>query len=370
MRKKYIVGLTDEEREELLGLARKGECKARKLKRALVLLSADEGKLDREVAGEVRVHEVTVERIRKRLVEGGLEAALSEEPRPGKAPELDGRQEATLVALACSDPPGGRARWAMRLLADRLAELTGLESISDETVRVAPKGGGCKPWRRRRRCFREVGAEFVAAMEGVLELYGEPYDPGRPAVCADEMPVQLVGEARAPQPAAPGKAARYDYEYRRNGAANPSMHSEPKAGRRQANVTDRRTKLDFAGQMRALSEEYYPQAEKIRVVMDQLNTRRPASLYEAYAPAEARRILRRLESHHTPKHAGWLNQAEIEFGVLSGQRLDRRIPDKETLEAEIGTWEAERNEAKAAVEWRFANEDARTKLRGPYPSTS
>lgn len=142
MRKKYIVGLTDEEREELLGLARKGECKARKLKRALVLLSADEGKLDREVAGEVRVHEVTVERIRKRLVEGGLEAALSEEPRPGKAPELDGRQEATLVALACSDPPGGRARWAMRLLADRLAELTGLESISDETVRVAPKGGG------------------------------------------------------------------------------------------------------------------------------------------------------------------------------------------------------------------------------------
>ncbi len=203
-----------------------------------------------------------------------------------------------------------------------------------------------------------------------MELYEEPYDPLRPVVCFDEMPVQLVGETRVPQPVAPGKAARYDYEYKRNGTANLFMHLEPKAGRRQVNVTDRRTKLDFAAQMKALTDEYYPEAEKIRVVMDQLNTHGPASLYEAYAPAEARRILRRLEFHHTPKHASWLNQAEIEFSVLSGQCLDRRIPDKETLEGEIGAWEAERNEAKATVDWRFTNEDARTKLNRLYPATS
>jgi transposase len=143
--KKYIVGLTDEEREKLEGLTRGGECKARRLKRALVLLAADEGKLDREIAGEVRVHAVTIERIRRRFVEEGLEAALSEKPRPGKARKLDGHQEATLVALACSDPPAGRAGWTMQLLADRLVELTGLDSISDETVRVALKKGGASP---------------------------------------------------------------------------------------------------------------------------------------------------------------------------------------------------------------------------------
>ncbi len=202
-----------------------------------------------------------------------------------------------------------------------------------------------------------------------MELYEQEYDPLRPVVCFDEMPVQLVGETRVPQPAAIGKAARYDYEYKRNGTANVFMHLEPKAGRRHVAVTDRRTKVDFAHQMKALSDEYYPQAERIRVVMDQLNTHGPASLYEAYPPAEARRILRRLEFHHTPKHASWLNQAEIEFSVLSGQCLDQRIPDKQTLEAEIAAWEVERNEAKATVDWRFTNEDARTRLRRLYPAT-
>ncbi len=145
MGKKYIVELTQEERSRLRELTRKGECKARRLKRALVLLSADEGKVDREIAAEVRVHEVTIERLRRRFVEEGLEAALSEKPRPGKAPKLDGHQEAMLVALACSDPPGGRAKWTMQLLADRLVEMTELGSISDETVRVALKKGGVSP---------------------------------------------------------------------------------------------------------------------------------------------------------------------------------------------------------------------------------
>lgn len=202
-----------------------------------------------------------------------------------------------------------------------------------------------------------------------MALYEQEYDPLRPVVCFDEMPVQLIGETRVPQPAAPGRRERYDYEYRRNGTANTFMHFEPKAGRRRVSVTDRRTKVDFAHQMKALTDEYYPGAEKIRVVLDNLNTHKPSSLYEAYAPAEARRILRRLEFHHTPRHASWLNQAEIEFSVLCGQCLDRRIPDKQTLEAEIEAWEAERNGAEATVEWRFTSEDARTRLHRLYPAT-
>ena len=179
-----------------------------------------------------------------------------------------------------------------------------------------------------------------------------------------------MAETRVPQPAAPGRRERYDYEYKRMGTANVFIHFEPKVGRRRVNATDRRTRVDFAHQMKALADEYYPQARVIRVVMDQLNTHGPASLYEAYAPGDARRILRRIEFHHTPKHASWLNQAEIELSVLSGQCLDRRIPDKGTLAAEIGVWEAERNEAQATVRWRFTNEDARAKLNRLYPAIS
>jgi hypothetical protein len=205
-------------------------------------------------------------------------------------------------------------------------------------------------------------------MEDVLELYEEPYDPGRPVVCFDEMPVQLIGETRTPRPPTPRRAARYDYEYKRNGTANLFIGFEPKAGRRHIDATESRTRVDFAEQMKRLADERYPEAERIRVVMDNLNTHKPASLYEAYAPAEARRILRRLEFHYTPKHASWLNQAEIEWGVLSGQCLDRRIGDRQTLEAEVAAWEAERNGAGATVEWRFTNQNARTTLHRLYPS--
>jgi hypothetical protein len=205
-------------------------------------------------------------------------------------------------------------------------------------------------------------------MEDVLELYEQPHDPQRPTVCFDEMPVQLVGETRLPQPAAPGRPARHDYEYRRNGTANLFLAFEPLAGRRHVAVTARRTKLDFAAQMRALVDEHYPEAALVRVVLDNLNTHTPASLYEAFPPAEARRILRRLEFHHTPKHASWLNQAEVEFSVLSGQCLDRRLPDTATLTQEVAAWERDRNAAKATVDWRFTVGGARDKLQRLYPA--
>jgi transposase len=205
-------------------------------------------------------------------------------------------------------------------------------------------------------------------MEDVLDLYEEPYDPRRPTVCFDELPYQLLGEVRPPLPARPGRPERYDYEYRRHGTANLFLCFEPKAGRRHVDVTERRTKADFADQMRALVDRHYPEAAVIRVVLDNLNTHTGGALYEAFEPAEARRLLRKLEFHYTPKHGSWLNQAEIELSVLSRQCLDRRIPAPTKLRAEVAAWERERNRAGATVEWRFTTAQARSKLDGIYPT--
>jgi len=225
---------------------------------------------------------------------------------------------------------------------------------------------------KKQWCIPSVGAEFVWRMEDVLDLYKEPYDERRPVVCFDEMPYQMVQEKRTPPLAPePGKAERYDYEYKRMGTANLFVVFEPKKGWRHIDVTERRTASDFAAQMCKLAKEHYAEAEKIRVVMDNLNTHTPAALYEAFAPEEARGILRRLEFHYTPKHASWLNQVEIELSVLQKQCLgERRIPDKESLGKEVGAWERGRNEAGATVQWRFTAEDAREKLERLYPTKS
>ena len=207
-------------------------------------------------------------------------------------------------------------------------------------------------------------------MEDVLELYEEAYDPKRPVVCFDEKPVQLVAETRKPQPAAPGRPKRYDYEYERRGTANVFLAVEPLGGWRRVTVTERRTKLDFAAQMQQLVDDDYPEAERIRVVLDNLNTHKAASLYEAFAPAEARRLLRRLEFHYTPKHGSWLNMAEIELSVLSSQCLDRRIPDIQTLVEETTPWQARRNRDGIPVKWRFTVNDARNRLPQLYPAHS
>jgi DDE superfamily endonuclease len=207
-------------------------------------------------------------------------------------------------------------------------------------------------------------------MEDVLDLYEEPYDPKRPVVCFDEMPYQMVAETCIPIPAKPGRVARYDYEYERRGMVNIFALFEAKAGWRHLDVAERRTGVDFAHAMRRLAEEHYPEAEKVRVVLDNLNTHTPASLYKAFEPEEARRVLRRLEFHHTPKHASWLNQVEIELSALSRQCLRRRIPDESTLKKENAAWEYERNKQEARVSWRFTAPDAREKLKRLYPPPS
>ena len=204
-------------------------------------------------------------------------------------------------------------------------------------------------------------------MEDVLDVYQRPYNPKRPQVCMDEASKQLVAEVRLPLRAKPGQPERYDYEYARGGVANLFMFMEPLAGKRHVQVTDRRTRVDWAEAMRELADVYYPEAEVIVVVLDNLNTHSPASFYEAFEPEEAHRLARRFEFHFTPKHGSWLNMAEIELSALGRQCLARRIPDKAHLTIEVSAWEEERNASVVKVLWRFTTADARIKLAHLYP---
>ena len=364
---RYRVTLTVDERSQLEALTQKGKVAARRVKRAQILLAADQGSTDEAIATNVVVGTSTVYRTKQRFVEEGLERALNELPRSGAPRKLDIEDEAMLCAVACSAPPPGRARWTLELLADEMVRLTMHETVSSETIRRRLGEMDLKPWQKKMWCIPKVDGEFAARMEDVLALYAESPDPRRPVVCFDETPRQLIGEARVPTRAEPGKRARYDYEYVRNGTANVFMFVDVNRPWRHAKVTDQRTALDFADCMQDLVDIHFPEAERIRVVLDNLSTHSAGALYERFSPTEARRILDRLEFHYTPKHASWLNMVEIEIGVMVSQCLDRRIPHKATLVAEVAAWEHRRNAERARINWMFTIDRARTKLRRAYP---
>ena len=368
MRALYTVDLAEDEKTRLMALTRGGSERVRTIKRAQILLAADQGQTTEEISKSVSTGTSTVYRTRRKYVEGGLDHALSEKRRPGGDRKLSGVEEALLTAVACTKPPAGRAKWTLDLLAGEIVRVTDHERLSKETIRRRLKENELKPWRQSMWCIPKLDAEYVARMEDVLDLYAEEPDPKRPVVNFDETPIQLIGEARVPIPAKKGRLRRVDYEYKRNGTANLFVTVDRHAGKRKVNVTDRRTKIDFALQMKELVDEDYPDAELIRVVLDNLSTHSASALYEAFDPGEARRIMRRLEFHFTPKHASWLNMVEIEISVLSKQCLDRRIPDKETLAREVKEWERERNAAGATIRWLFTIDDARRKLGQAYPS--
>ena len=330
MNVRYRVALSQAEREQLSEMLRGGHHAARKLKRAQILLAADSGATDTAIATSVAVGESTVYRTKRRFVLNNLEQALSEEPRPAPPRKLSGKEEALLIATACANPPQGRARWTLELLADEMVRLTDHSELSRE--------------------------------------HAETPDPRWPVVCFDESPVQLIGETRQPIPAAPGRPRRYDYEYRRNGTANLFVFLDAQRPWRKVKVTDQRTAQDFAECMRDLVDLHYPQADLVRVVLDNLSTHTAGALYEAVPAPEAHRILRRLEFHYTPRHASWLNMVEIEIGVLRGQCLNRRIGERKQLVSQIAAWEKQRNKARARIKWMFNVRRARTKLARAYPA--
>jgi transposase len=367
MNVRFRVELSQTERAELTALLSGGKHAARKLKRAQVLLAADCGARDEEIARSVGVGRSTVYRTKRRFVLGSLAVALSEEPRPGAERKLSGKEEALLVATACSSPPAGRARWTLKLLAGELVRLTEHASVSRETVRRRLAENDLKPWRKDMWCIPQVDAEYVARLEDVLDLYAELPDSKCPVVCFDESPIQLIGEVRRPIPAEPGRIERYDCEYKRNGTANLFLFLDVHRPWRKVKVTESRAAVDFAACMRELADVHFPKAERIRVVLDNLSTHSAAALYQTFPADEARRVLRRLEFHYVPKHASWLNMVEIEIGVLAAQCLDRRIESIEQLTAETAAWEQQRNLAGAGIKWMFTTEKARAKMGRAYP---
>src|SRR5664279_2597949 len=269
---RYRVELSEVERAELAALLSGGKHAVRKLKRAQILLAADAGVDDEAIANAVCVGGSTVYRTKRRFVEGNLEFALREVARPGAARKLSGKEAALLVATACSNPPEGRKRWTLELLAGAMVKLTEHDELSRETVRRRLAEDELKPWHRDMWCIAQVDGNYVARMEDVLDLYAEAADPKRPVICFDESPTQLIGEVREPIPAAPGQPERYDCEYRRNGTANLFVFLDAHKSWRHVKVTERRTARDFAFCMRDLADIHYAEADLIRVVMDNLST--------------------------------------------------------------------------------------------------
>ena len=364
---RYRIELTEEEREFLRALTAKGCQSARQIKRANILLMCDQGLYtDQAIAKSLSTSESTIYRTRQKFVEYGLDKALQEGQRPGGARLLNAASEATLIALACSEPPEGCARWTLSLLSERLVALTEVESASIETIRRRLKDNALKPWQKKMWCLPTLTAEFIAQMEEVLDLYAEAPDEQRPVVSVDEAMKQLVADTREGTPMKPGQPARQDYEYRRAGVMNLYVFFDRHRSWRHVKPTRHKGSVDFAECMRDLVEIHYPKADKIRVVMDNLSTHKAASLYKAFPAEEARRLLRRLEFHYTPKHASWLNMVEIEIGNMNQQCLDRRIPDEQTLRQELSAWETRRNQKRASIHWMFRVDDARVKLNRGY----
>jgi hypothetical protein len=308
--KKYIVELTAEQRKKLSDMISTGKASARELTHARILLKADAGQdgpkwSDAKIAEALEISPATVARVRTRCAKTSMQEAIL----PARASRLrrrclNGTQEAYLIALACSAPPEGAARWTSRRLSSRLVELGYVETVSHETVRQVLMANELKPWIKQQWCIpTQADAEFVYHMEDVLVVYTRPYDPARPQVCMDEINTQLLADTRDPLPMEPGKPKREDYEYEREGVCNIFLACEPLVGKRYTMVAPQRTKQEWAQFIRRLSDEHYPEAEKIVLVMDNLNTHTLAALFEVFPVAEARRLCQRFEVHYTPKHA-------------------------------------------------------------------
>lgn len=375
MKQKNVVKLLPTQRKELKRRLRGGKGKVLELRRARILLLADvkgPGWADGKIAEALNCSPLTVGNVRRYFVERGFKGATcrKKQATPSNKPLLDGCGEARLIALACSETPEGQARWTLRLLAQRAVELEIAPQLSYESVRRTLKKNELKPHLKQQWCIPpKEDAAFVAAMEDVLDVYRRPFDPRYPVVNMDEQPFQRLDHTRNLIPMKPGQPEREDYEYERNGTACIFLFTDALGKWRRVSARERRTAIDWAEEMRQLLEEDYPDVEKVILVCDNLNTHCAGSFYKAFPPDHARRLLRRLEIHFTPKHGSWLNIAECELSALTRQCLNRRIPDLPTLSKEVKAWEHNRNSSQKGVEWRFSTKDARIRLKSLYPKT-
>jgi transposase len=372
---KNSIELTPEQRSQLEEVISKGNGAARKIQHAQVLLKIDSGKdgprwSDGQIKEAFGVSPATLWRMRRRFLEQGIDDAINRRPQPERPQKrkVTGEQEAQLITLACSQAPKGHSQWSIRLLRKKVVDLEIVEEVGRETIRLTLKRNKLKPWLNKRYCIPpEANEEFVYNMEDVLEVYQRPYDLRFPQICMDEGSKQLLDEIREPIAVEPGKPRREDYEYEREGVFNLFAACEPLTGKYFFNVTSSRTKEDWAYFMRDLLDGPYKDAEKLILVMDNLNTHGPGSFYKVFPAAEARRLAHKLEIHYTPKHGSWLNMAEITLSILARQCLSTRIASIEEVKEQVLTWQNERNQANVTINWRFTTEDARIKLKRLYP---
>ena len=329
-----------------------------------------EGWSDSRIAAALDTSIATIERTRRQLVEEGFEAVLSPQIQSQFRPAADFRRRGG-SKIDRADPlsgPGGLRPMEPAPARGEGRRTAHCRARQRQHDRADAKKNILKPHRKQQWVIPpDANAAFVATMEDVLEVYQRPHDPQRPLVCLDETSKQLIIETRAPIPAKPGQPARHDYEYERNGVANLFMVFAPLEGWRHVKVTDRHTAIDYAHVLRDLSDTHFPDAAKIVLLQDNLNTHKPASLYEAFPAPEARRLVERFEWHYTPKHGSWLDMAESELGVLASQCLDRRIADKQILAHEVTAWQDHRNKHHAKADWQFTTANARVKLKRLYP---
>jgi transposase len=370
MNKQYLVTLTDDERQSLRGLVSQGKAAARAIEHARILLKADvaEDWNDEEISQAYDVSIRTVERVRKRFVEEGLEAALRPPRVPRPPRKLDGDVEAHLVALACSDPPEGRARWTVRLLAQKLVELGHVDSISHESVRTARK--------KRAEALAEEVLVHPALRVGRIRLSdgggaGAVQDAVRSRIPAglpgrDLEAIDLRDARPRAEAARPRRPLRCRLQAR--GVRQLFLIFEPLRGWRHVVIRRQKSALDWADVIAEVLEVHYPGATRVRLVVDDLNTHAGGSLYQAFPPERARGLYERLEIHYTPKHGSWLDMAEIELSILMGQCLNRRIGTDAELRREVAAWERPRNRVGSKIDWRFTTPDARIKLRKLYPT--
>lgn len=371
--KKYKIELTDDELKSLKSVIQKNKTSKTIRCRCQIIIDMDESH------GKVLTHEqsaksngvclATVTNTVKKYFEGGIDA-VTEFKRNVNSDNarrvLDGRTEARIIELACGPVPEGHSRWTIRLLEEK-SRIVLDTPVSREAIRRALKNK-LRPHKNDYWCIpSKDDAEFIACMEDVLDVYELPYNSERPVVCMDEKLYQLLDDAREPLPMRPGDNQKIDSEYVRNVTCSIFAFVEPLGGTHHVSVREHRTAFDWAEEIKYLVDVMYPDVEKIILVMDNLNTHKPASLYKRYPADEARRIIKRLEIHYTSKHGSWLDIAEIELNVMTRQCLSRRIENIANLREELAAWEVERNTVAAKVNWQFRTVDARVKLSSLYP---
>jgi len=335
---------------------------AKILKRALVLRGIDKGYSKRQLEDLGIASGRTAWNIRARYEDGGVDAALYDKQRSGKPATLTKRQAQKIAAIACSPPPDGYARWTLNLLCQQSQRTGIVEKVSREAIRIILQNHELKPWQKKMWCIPKMDQEYVERMEDVLGVYEKPYDPKRPVVCLDEKPVQLLAHIRAPIPLKPGTPARQDYEYKRNGTVNVFRAVEPKAGRHFTKVTPTRKMPAFAEFLRSI-ERSYPDAKTIHLVMDNLSSHSEKALIETFGKKEGERLWNRFTVHYTPKHASWLNQAEIGIGIYARQCLGKeRVATLEDLAARSAAWNRAANRKRIKIDWTFTRKKARKKF--------